>query len=195
MSYRLVSNYDVSKSYYISIKNMAGDVIELGTDQGDTIKNVKMFLSPLINVPYRYLVFIDNLADPDKDVKPIRDNMIVQSNLELNLIIRDPVYDELYHLPEHPEDILKLAEELQYLVRIGKDIGEEIDHFIDGWHDNIMTNTNLSVDYKIDLRDRAINAIENISDSQKEYIRGRLGVEHEEDEDFDYEPSASDYYY
>ena len=94
--YRFVElNDDVNnKPFQVSIKQMSGDMIELGTDPGDTIGDVIQFLSWHLGEYRTNRIILLN------ENGPLKPSTVITSDLELNLYVETDadVYGELYTL-------------------------------------------------------------------------------------------------
>jgi len=183
--YRIVALNDNSKSFQISVKQMSGDMIELGTDPGDTIDDVINFLSWHLGEYHTDRII---LMDGNGPLQPAT---VITSDLDLTLYVRTDadVFGELYALTKNiDEALLHLEEEYRHLIEIGRN-DDILEDFVDGWMDNILPDiAHLPNDPRlIDLQGIAIRLIEasTLSPTKKEILIGRLTQSLEEDEDFD----------
>uniref|UniRef100_A0A6C0KF53 Ubiquitin-like domain-containing protein n=1 Tax=viral metagenome TaxID=1070528 RepID=A0A6C0KF53_9ZZZZ len=163
--YRFVSLYDDAsfKPFRVSVKKMSGDMLELSTDPGDTIGNVKDFLSAYLDLPLAVIVLLNLSGEPTEDYD------IIQTDLSLNMVVRNE-YPELYQLTQHPENILGLKEEFDRLVDLGEDPLSILEDFINGWRENILNfhMSFISPETFAQIRDHAIAVITTSNiDAQK----------------------------
>lgn len=187
--YRLVALNDdvnVNKPFQVSIKQMSGDMIELGTDPGDTIGDVFQFLSWHLGVyPSNRVVLMDENG-------PLSSTMVITRDLELSIYVRTEGegLGELYLITRSIEDsLLHLEDEYRHLIEIG---GNDaiLEDFVDGWGDNILPNIpHLPSDPRLsELQRIAIRLIEasSLSPGKKESLIATLMSPPEpEDEEFD----------
>ena len=184
--YRVVALNDTGKPFQISIKQMSGDLIELGTDPGDTIDDVINFLSWHLG-----LYQTNRIVLMDENGGSLKPAMTVTQDLELSLYIRTDadMFGELYAITfDIGEAILHLEEEYRHLIEIGRN-DDILEDFVDGWMDNILPNvTRLPSDPRLTmLQGIAIRLIEEsrLSPEKKESLIIRLMQPPEEDEDLD----------
>lgn len=191
--YRLVAlNDDVNnKPFQVSIKQMSGEMIELGTDPGDTIGDVCQFLSWHLGLPSNRVVLMDENG-------PLSSTMVITRDLHLSIYVRTDadVLGELYVLTYNIDDaLLHLEEEYRHLIEIG---GNDtiLEDFVDGWGDNILPNIpHLPSDPRLaELQRIAIRLIEasSLSPGKKESLIATL-MSPPEDEEFD--PDDNDPYH
>ena len=184
--YRLVAlNDDVNTPFQVSIKQMSGDMIELGTDLNDTIGDVIQFLSWHLGFPRGRTVLMDENG-------PLQSALVITRDLHLSIYVRTDadVLGELYVLTYNIDDaLLHLEEEYRHLIEIG---GNDtiLEDFVDGWGDNILPNIpHLPSDPRIsELQRIAIRLIEasSLSPGKKESLIATLMSPPEpEDEEFD----------
>jgi len=186
--YRFVElNDDVNnKPFQVSIKQMSGDMIELGTDPGDTIGDVIQFLSWHLGEYRTNRIILLN------ENGPLKPSTVITSDLELNLYVETDadVYGELYTLTfDIGKALLHLEEEYRHLIEIGGS-DDILEDFVDGWGDNILPNIPyLPSDPRlVELQGIAIRLIEasRLSPDKKESLIGRLMSPPEpEEEEFD----------
>lgn len=201
--YRLVAlndDVDNNKSFQISIKQLSGDVIELGTDPGDTIGDVIQFLSWHLSVPRDRIV----LMDENGPLQSI--SSVINRDLQLSIYIKTDadVLGELYVLTYNIDDaLLHLEEEYRHLIEIGKD-DNILEDFVDGWISNILPDiVHLPNDPRlIDLQRIAIRLIEEskLSPEKKRSLIDSLMSPPEEedidpDDDSSYDPYDLDRFY
>jgi hypothetical protein len=191
--YRFVELNDPVKPFQISIKQMSGDMIKLGTDPGDTISDVIQFLSWHLG-EYRTSRIV--LMDENGPLKPAT---VITSDLELNLYVETDadVYGELYTLTfDIGKALLHLEEEYRHLIEIGSS-DDILEDFVDGWGDNILPNIPyLPSDPRlVELQGIAIRLIEasTLSPEKKESLIGRL-MSPPEPEEEEFEPDDIDPY-
>ena len=184
--YRLVAlNDDVNKPFQVSIKQMSGDMIELGTDLNDTIGDVIQFLSWHLGLPSNRIVLMDENG-------PLQSTLVITRDLHLSIYVRTDadVLGELYVLTYNIDDaLLHLEEEYRHLIEIGGD-DTILEDFVDGWGDNILPNIpHLPSDPRLtELQRIAIRLIEasSLSPGKKESLIATLMSPPEpEDEEFD----------
>ena len=185
--YRFVELNDVNnKPFQVSIKQMSGDMIELGTDPGDTIGDVIQFLSWHLGEYRTNRIVLLN------ENGPLKPSTVITSDLELNLYVETDadVYGELYTLTfDIGKALLHLEEEYRHLIEIGGS-DDILEDFVDGWGDNILPNIPyLPSDPRlVELQGIAIRLIEasRLSPEKKESLIGRLMSPPEpEEEEFD----------
>ena len=190
--YRLVSLND-NKPFHVSVKQMSGDMIELGTEPGDTIGDVIQFLSLHLGANRSRIVLMDENG-------PLQSmSSVVTRDLDLSIYVKTDadVLGELYVLTRNIEDaILHLEEEYRHLIEIGKD-DNILEDFVDGWSDNIADLPNDQ--QKIDLQGIAIRLIETstLSPEKKESLIDRLmtPADEEEFDPDDIDPYDQDRFY
>jgi hypothetical protein len=175
---------------------MSGEMIELGTDPGDTIGDVIQFLSLHLGSNHSRIVLMDENG-------PLRATMLVTRDLELSIYVKTDadVLGELYVLTYNIEEALNhLEEEYRHLIEIGKD-DTILEDFVDGWGDNILPNiAHLPNDPRlVDLQEIAIRLIETstLSPEKKQSLIERLmsPPEPEEFEEDDIDPYDYDRFY
>lgn len=183
--YRFVELNDTGKPFQISIKQMSGHLIELGTDPGDTIGDVIQFLSWHLG-EYRTNRIV--LMDENGPLKPAT---VITRDMDLSVYVETDadVYGELYVLTFNiDEAILHLEEEYRHLIEIGKN-DDILEDFVDGWMDNILHDVyRLPSDQITRLREIAIRLIDtsSLSKEKKDSLVGRLMQQPvEEEEEFD----------
>lgn len=182
--YRLVAlndDVDNNKPFHVSIKQLSGDMVELGTDPGDTIGDVIQFLSWHLGVPRDRIV----LMDENGPLQSI--SSVINRDLQLSIYIKTDadVFGELYVLTYNIDDaLLHLEEEYRHLIEIGKD-DNILEDFVDGWESNILPDiAHLPSDPIVDLQRIAIRLIEEsrLSPEKKESLIARLMSPPEEEE-------------
>lgn len=170
ISYRMVSQHAQNKPFRISIKQLSGDMIELGSDPGDTIGNVGDFLAELLMVQRSRIVLMN-------DDGVVDDREFIQSNIDLNIIIRNE-FPELYQLTQNPLDVLHLGEEFERLIGLGEDPVTILEDFVNGWQKNIIEFQMLFIPNQTleEIRDHSIDVITNapISHTKKKELIDRI---------------------